>query len=177
MKVWINALAFQLIWFAIALGAAHGRVWIGALLLAAWLPVHFRWSACRRDDLVLALLLAAGGPLVDTALMHAGLIAYQGAPLPGGLAPAWLAALWLNFALTLNHSLRWIGSHPALAALFGAAGGPLSYWAGQRLGAVHLATPVWQPLLALGAIWTLTMLALARMQRAREALRAAQSAL
>jgi non-ribosomal peptide synthetase component F len=50
-----------------------------------------------------------------------------------------MVALWAMFATTLNVSLRALRARPWLAAALGAAGGPLAYYAGARLGALQLA--------------------------------------
>ena len=59
----------------------------------------------------------------------------------GGFAPSWILALWLGFALTVNHSLGWLQEKPWLAALLAALFAPVSYLAGERLGAVTVANP------------------------------------
>ena len=46
--------------------------------------------------------------------------------------------LWALFASTLNISLNWLKKYTLLAYLLGAVSGPLCYWAGERLGALHL---------------------------------------
>jgi hypothetical protein len=45
--------------------------------------------------------------------------------------------MWLSFATTLNVSLRWLRKRLWTAAGFGAIGGPVSYFAGQQLGALQ----------------------------------------
>jgi sigma54-dependent transcription regulator len=49
-----------------------------------------------------------------------------------------MVALWLNFAATLNVSLAWLRGHYALAAAFGAVGGPLAYYGGAKMGATEV---------------------------------------
>jgi hypothetical protein len=67
-----------------------------------------------------------------------------------------MLSLWLAFATTLNHSLRWLTCRPVAAALAGALGGPLAYLAGAKLGALTLATPaITLPFIAM--LWTLAM--------------------
>jgi hypothetical protein len=63
-----------------------------------------------------------------------------------------MIGLWLNFAATLNQSLGWLHGRPLLAALFGAAGGPLAYYGGARLGATE-ALPGAGGLLLLAVGW------------------------
>lgn len=157
MNALINASAFQVLWAAIVLSAAHGIDLLGAALLLAWLPMHARLSRVARTDLALFLVLALAGPLLDTLLEQLGWIRFSGMRLHPALAPLWLAALWGNFALTLNHSLRPVLERPALAILLGAIGGPLAYWAGARFGIAEFLAPQYRGLLALALIWASVM--------------------
>jgi len=51
------------------------------------------------------------------------------------LSPAWMWALWVLVASTINGSLSWLKGKPILGAILGAIAGPLSYEAGMKLGA------------------------------------------
>jgi hypothetical protein len=76
----------------------------------------------------------------------------------------WLVILWALFATTLNSSLRALQSRPWIAAALGAAGGPLAYYAGARLGALQFLEPA-AMLAALALGWALAtplLLSLAR---------------
>jgi len=42
----------------------------------------------------------------------------------------------VNLATTLNVSMAWLRGRYALAAIFGAFGGPLAYYSGAKLGAM-----------------------------------------
>jgi len=80
------------------------------------------------------------------------------------MAPPWILGLWALFATTLNVSLNWLKGRWLVAALLGGIAGPLSYWAGARLGAVVLVEPV-PALVALSIGWAILMpllMALAR---------------
>ncbi|OOO03426.1 MAG: hypothetical protein USCGTAYLOR_00317 [Chromatiales bacterium USCg_Taylor] len=97
------------------------------------------------------LAAAAMGSLWDSILVALGWFDY-GSPF----APYWIVALWMVFATTLNVSLRWLKSRYLLGAMFGAVGGPLAYYAGEKLGAFTYA----DPLISLGAQavgWALLM--------------------
>lgn len=165
----VNFSAFQLLWFSIVWGAARGLDWLGLALLLAWLPLHLRLSQTARSDLSLFFMLGLLGPVLDTALIQAELVQFQGMGPFRGYAPFWMMALWANFALTLNHSLHWISRNTALATAFGALGGPLAYYAGARMGAAELAEPVWRPLLALAILWGITLAILGLFVRDDEA--------
>jgi hypothetical protein len=152
MTVALNFVAFQLGWFACVLGAAHGWPWAGtgvALAIVAW---HVARAERPRGELLLVLVAAAIGAAWDSALALAGWIRYPAGALIEGTAPHWIVALWMLFATTLNLSLAWLKRSAVLAAVFGAAGGPLAYWAGERLGALTLAEPA-VALFALAAGW------------------------
>ena len=54
-------------------------------------------------------------------------------------------------------SLRSVVTRPVLAVLFGAAGGPIAFLAGERLGAVTLLPPLAQSLLRLSMSWAIAL--------------------
>lgn len=177
MKAWLpNALAFQVVWFAAVGGAGRGWWWCGPLALAVFAAWQLAPSRRARGDASLALVAGAGGYLVDSGWVWSGLMTFA-APVPAGMAPAWIVSLWVAYALTLNHSLAGLKAHPAWAALLGAAGGPLAYGVAEHAWqAVALARPAWMPLLALSVAWGLltpTLLCLAaRWEHARPRLMA-----
>jgi hypothetical protein len=160
----INVIAFQAGWFACVLGAAAGHAWVGPVVVGAALALHFARAARAGAEVRLALSALAIGLAWDGALLHLGLLAFT-APGPIEAAPPpWMLALWPLFASTLNVSLRWLHARPVAAAILGAVSGPLSYWAGARLGALALPDPgIALALLAAGwAAITPLLLALAR---------------
>ena len=142
MPMIANFIAFQLGWFAVALGAANGLPWAGTaavLVIIAW---HLRHAVRPRAELVLVLSAAAIGALWDSALAALGLVVFPNGTLVEGTAPHWMIALWMLFATTLNVSLAWLKRNLLLAALFGAVGGPLAYFGGVKLGALAIPQPV-----------------------------------
>ena len=138
MSVWNagNALLFQGAWFACVLGGARDTSLWGALVLALLAgSVLLREHAGR--DLTLAACAAAAGFLLDTLWIHAGVLDYHGARL----APPWIVMLWVGVALTVNHSLSLFHARPLLGGALAGAAAPLSYLAGERLGAVVVPEP------------------------------------
>jgi hypothetical protein len=134
----VNFFGFQSVWFLSLFGAGTQRSWLGAVALAAFTLWHFSTAANPRADLVLVAVACAVGFIVDTAFIQAHLLAYA-EPLPfAAVAPYWILGMWINFALTLNGSMRWLHGRYLLAAGLGAIGGPLAYMAGVRLGAAEL---------------------------------------
>lgn len=104
-------------------------------------------------------LLAAGllGSATDSLLALAGLFSFLPGPLSAWISPPWLLFLWMAFGSTLPRSLAWLGDSPRLAAGLGAAGGPLSYYAGAELGAVRLTEPAGTSLLVLACVWAILL--------------------
>ncbi len=152
-----NFAAYQLAWFAVLIGAARGVAWAGAALALLVAAAHL---ALRRDPRELRLmgLAAIIGVLIDSTLALSGQVRFAAA-WPGEFAPYWMLSLWIVFATTLNHSLRWLMVRPLAAGIGGAIGGPLAYLAGERLGALDIATPATAlPLIAL--LWTAAMVTL-----------------
>ena len=150
----LNAVGFQLVWVACVGGAGSGRWWLGPLAVLGFAGWHFARSTCRAADARVALVAVGLGSVFDAALKAADLLAYA-APGPWVIvAPAWILSLWLGFALTLNHSLRWMQGRPVVAALFGGIGGPLSYWMGERAwGAVTWNASLPVVLAVLAVLW------------------------
>lgn len=151
-----NIVLFQLTWLACVAGAAAGHWWLGPLALVGFAIWQLSVSHARTVDLKLMLIAAALGMVVDSALVIFGLLSFA-SPWPwSSLAPAWIIALWMAFALTLNHSLAGLRDRPGLAALFGLFGGPLAYWIAVVVwgGAEFTAAPT-LVLTVLGLIWAL----------------------
>ena len=155
-----NFLSLQAGWFACVLGAAHGREWIGPAVALGLFALHLSRHGAPRAELRLALLVTPLGWAVDSAQRAAGWIDYAGWSPLDVLAPLWIAGLWVLFATTFGSSLAWLVGRPWLAFAFGAVGGPLSYLAAERLGAVALGPDLGTSLAGLAVTWGLAMPAL-----------------
>lgn len=160
----LNLLAFQIGWWAVVLSAAAGMPMLGMAVVAALLIRHLRRVRRGPGEARLIMLTALIGLLLESLLQASGWVGYAGDRAAPWLAPLWLAALWANFAMTLNVSLAALRDHPALATVLGAVGGPIAYWGGAELGAMRFVEPV-ASLATLALAWALLtplLLALAR---------------
>jgi len=157
-----NVLGFQIVWMASVGGAAHGWWWLGPAALAAFAAMQLKLSRQRRADTILMLGSAVLGFGIDTLWVQAGWLDFR-SPLPWpSAAPIWIVAMWMGFALTLNHSLAALKTRPLLAVMLGLLGGPLAYYAAERAwGAVTIA-PSPAPYVALAIAWGLLTPALLR---------------
>lgn len=137
MQILINFVAFKIGWLACVLGGAHGLPLLGTGIALLIVGAHVVTSARPRNELMLVLIAGAIGAVFDSALAASGLLIYSSGTLFAGTAPYWIIAMWLLFATLLNKSLRWLHGKTLAAAIVGAAGGPLAFYAGHRLGAVE----------------------------------------
>ncbi|WAT13927.1 DUF2878 domain-containing protein [Xanthomonas fragariae] len=154
MKQLGNYLGLQVLWLVAVSAAAHARIWPTLLVLALF-ALYQLWPSRRAPgDVQLMIAALSLGLLLDTTLAAGNWVRYA-APWPGTLlAPAWILALWLGFALTLNHSLATVMQRPWLAVVLGAIFGPFSYWLAQRSWhAVQLLPPHPHAAIAIGIGW------------------------
>jgi len=161
MRFWANLVGYQLVWFGVVIFAALGLPWLSVSLAAVFALGQWQLSRQRVSDGRLLACAVALGIVLDGSLAGSGLLRYA-SPSPALLAPAWILALWAAFAMTLNHSMTFLRGRPAVAAAFGAVGGPLAYAGAARgFDAVAFADPAWPAVLALGIGWASAMALLA----------------
>ena len=107
MRLWINAIGFQLGWWACVLGVAHDLQ--GPAMACAVILIVAHLCTCRhaKEEAVLMGAVVLLGVVMDSALQSTGIITFHGWQVLG-LSPVWLWLIWALFALTLNHSLAWL---------------------------------------------------------------------
>lgn len=136
-----NFLLFQLVWFSCVLGAANGLPQLSIISLSAFLLIHFYYTDQLNADMLIVALCVSLGLVLDGLWIYLGYVSYlhmSFSPVP----PYWLLCLWVAFALTINHSMSWMQKRYWLAFIAGGLFGPLSYLAGERLGAMQWQQPV-----------------------------------
>lgn len=157
--LWINALAYQCVWFAAVIGAGRGLWWPGVAAAALFIAAQLRVSRERGADLRLMLAALACGVALDGILAASGLARYAAtADALSAAAPPWLLAIWASFALTLRRSLGVLLDRPLAAWCVGAIGGPLAYLGAARgWGAIVFAAPLLPALIALATGWSVAL--------------------
>jgi hypothetical protein len=135
----LNALLFQLGWFACVLGGTP----VAQVFLPLYLVVHFTWISTDPREWRFTALVVLLGCALDAIAVSAGVFTFEGS----SFLPFWLVALWVLFATLVPHGLSWLQGRLWLAAAAGAAGGTLSYVAGLRLGVAEA------PVLPLAVGW------------------------
>ncbi len=156
----INYAFYQVGWFACVLGGASHRPWTGLLIAVILIGVHLTLSLERSLEARLLVVATVVGAVVEMVQIAAGTYRFTSGTANDALPPPWLLAMWAQLATTFRFSLRWVITRPVSAALFGAAGGPIAFLAGERLGAVTLLPPLTLGLLRLSMSWAIALVVL-----------------
>ena len=109
---------------------------LGTAVIGIAVAVHLWQSDEPRDELLLLALAAAVGFVWESLLVYAGIVEYGPNTALAATAPYWIVAMWVLFATTLNVGMRWLRKNLLVASLFGGLGGPMSFLAGEKAGAV-----------------------------------------
>jgi len=151
-----NFVIFEAAWFACILGVAHGMPLWGTAAVVAAIAWHVAISARPTTELALVGLLCAIGLVAESLVVAQGHVAYPAGQPVAWLAPYWMVALWGEFAIALNVTLRWLKGRPLLALVLGAVFGPLSFLGGVRLGGARFVDTA-PALVTLACMWAVLM--------------------
>jgi hypothetical protein len=155
-RIAVNILGHQLAWWACVLSARADAASIGLGVAVCVVAFHLIVSPARRFELWFVPVAAALGYAADTMSTLLGALQFPVQPFAGLPTPLWIAGLWLAFATTIHTSFSWLYSRLKVAAILGAASGPLAYAAGAALGVVTLPRPV-VSVFVLGVLWGTTL--------------------
>lgn len=131
-KLIVNAIAFQIVWFICVQGNNLNAA-LAAIVLLSLHQLMFKLELKTWPVLIGFSLL---GFLGDSALAKIFQLDYSDHLDP--LAPLWLLFLWLSFATTANHSMKWLFSSPYLTVFVAIFIVPISYLVGIKLSASTL---------------------------------------
>jgi len=157
----LNIVGFQAVWLLCVYGAGQDYCLPGIAAAIAFAAASLAFSPEPRKDMQTLALGLPLGALMDTLLLQTGILKFSHCAPFTGFAPVWILALWLGFALTLNHSLKRIYAHPLPLFLFGFIGAPVAYFiAAYRFDAMRLESDYVTGFLAIGLVWGLGLIAL-----------------
>jgi Protein of unknown function (DUF2878) len=150
----LNIIGFQAVWLVSVIGAGRGFWWPGLAVAVVFASLTLAYSPQRHRDLRTLGIALPIGFVMDSILVQSQCLQFASPyPVPG-LAPLWIMALWLGFALTLNHSLSSIYRKAVPTFLFGLLGGPLAYGiATLRFEAMAVQGSTVQCALWIGLVW------------------------
>lgn len=171
----VNFVGYQLLWAAAVYGAARG--WPEAAWAVLVPMVFFSSLFSRRwhDDLRMLLAGAVACLIFEPLWLAPSYIHYVNWS-HHWVAPGWIWALWLGFAVSFNYCLGWLRQRLWLAALFGAVGGVISVTVGARIGAASMPHGWWALALSYGFGWLVAVPILAGLSRFLETVRADREA-
>ena len=151
---WGAVAVFQVVWLACAWSASHGHPAVGMIAAVLAATVHVARAPAPVPTLIALVACGTLGFVAESLLVAAGLVQYA-SPWPSvAVAPAWVAALWLAFGTTLEATRRLLQPLPlAAVTVVGACVGPLSYVAGERLGALRFGAPLPTVLMGIAGVW------------------------
>ena len=145
-----NIFGFQLSWWGCVLGVKYDMVYLGPVLMATFLILHFTYISSNYSEIKLIILFGLAGTLIDTSIAFFRVLEYNGTYTQDTLiAPLWITSMWCGFSATVNHSLAWLKKRYFASIVLGAFSGPLSYLAGVKFGAIHFIS---SPVISLGII-------------------------
>ena len=150
-RLWINIASFQIVWFV---SVVYGDM-LAMIFTSIALLIHARWVMQHQNEWLLIVAITILGLLWDGLMSWTGVLIFE--PSSSIFIPLWLICLWALFASTLSHALAWLRQRLLISAILGAIFGPFSYWAGTRLSATELGSPLQQSLLILAIGWMFIM--------------------
>lgn len=153
VKLLINGLGFQAAWWACVLGVMFGVPLAGPAAMLLFLIIHSTRVSNISNEW--KFIIAAGilGTAVDSALAYSGVIKYFGGWSQGIPAPLWISAMWMGFAATLFHALKWMRRSNIIGILMGVIFGPLSYYTGVKMGVLEFPFSTPLALIVLAMVW------------------------
>lgn len=147
--MFINAICFNIAWFGCVL---IGNAFVPVVLV--WLITHLYVCEHKNSEFLFVILVTAFGTLLDSTLMHINVFMFKD---QSTIVPLWLIFIWLSFALTLNGYLAFLQKTVVLQVLSGFILAPLSYLAGNALGAVQFGYSAGVTLFILSVCWSILL--------------------
>ncbi len=153
----MNVVFFYICWFGCILGAASQHMQLALITTMLCVAVHLllhrkRWGT----ELKICLVTMLVGSCLDAIVPLLGIVRFASAePSWVPSYPMWMSFLWLGFGTTLTVSMAWLQRSMLLSIVFGFFGGPLSFIAAEKLGALVITEvyPMQSSLLVIGCLW------------------------
>jgi hypothetical protein len=153
----VNMTLYLAGWFAMVLGSAGGRPWTGAVVGLGLLTVHIAMARERGPEIVTILAIGILGTVTDSAQAFAGIFVFESGYWSYWVIPFWITVMWMQLATLFHFTLRWLSRRYLLSAAFGAVGGPVALFIGERLGGVIFPMGTRHSLLTLSVVWAVIL--------------------
>lgn len=156
----IHFFAYNLTWSLCIVFAAMGSAWGGPLVAVITVSIQLIWQHYYVKDtrhlLFMMSTMIMLGTLVDTLLLHSGLMIFKANPFAPLLSPPWMIALWFSFSITFYATLQFIFRYYLVLAILALPGFAFAYYVGVLLGAAifpYGSTSAW----LVGFIWAVLL--------------------
>ena len=153
----LNYAQYQIGWLIIVISASWAQPWLGMALALTLVCGHILLCRTRGVEFTLVILTGSIGLLVDSVNAMLGVLSFSTGTVDFMPCPPWIVVMWMQFATTFRHCLRWLVGRPGLTALCGAVGGPLAYVLGTQFGVVSMGPPMILSLGILALVWAITL--------------------
>lgn len=144
---------FDFVWLAAVLGRERW-LWMTALLIALMFAATPKLLWRQRWSLLFLVVL---GCLIELATVKFGVIRFTGTDW----IPLWLILLWVGFSGMALVVFDYLNRRFVIAGLLGAIFGPITYFAGERLGAAELQINFLPALVVYSLFWCVMMVIIA----------------
>jgi hypothetical protein len=153
----MNVVFFYICWFGCILGAAGQHMQLALMTTIMCVGVHLllhrrQWTT----ELKICVMTMLVGSCLDAIVPLLGVVHFASAePSWFPSYPVWMSFLWLGFGTTLTVSMAWLQRSILLSIVFGFFGGPLSFIAAEKLGALVVTDTysMQTSLLVIGCVW------------------------
>jgi hypothetical protein len=162
-KLLLNLVFFQVSWWSYFYCAYSGNNLGTGVVFLLYSLLHFQFvSEHRMRDFKLMLILGILGYLTDLFIFEGLLFSMQHKSF---VSTFWLFGMWWGFISSLPYGLKKILRQPVTAGILGALFGPISYWAGEKVGVLAYFRPLWLYYGAHGLFWGLCLYGFSRLEK------------
>lgn len=159
MKKLFNIIAFQACWWICVIFASSKMSYVGPLAMLLYLFCHFLFVSKNVNEYKFIFLVGLVGTFFDSLFIIFNIFHYSSSyTLVTFIVPTWITSMWIGFATTINHSLKWIKNNYFLAFIMGFIFGPLSYLTGEKFGAIQFNVSLSFSLFLLAFCWGIVMI-------------------
>lgn len=156
LVTFMHIIAFCAVGFMCAWTAAQGYWWASIWVGIPLLFLQFLWQvSAERNALPLLnfmLILAIAGTVMDTLLMHLGVVDFRTNGFLPYTSPPWMMILWLECGLFLYALFRPLWGQPFLLGFIAFIGFPALYWGLLKFSVVSLSNTEWA-FVTIAVIW------------------------
>lgn len=148
----LNIILYQLVWFGCVF--FQDKFLLPGVVL---IVLHLLLCKDKSQELAVVAYCASMGLVMDATLTLVGIFEFTATPsfLP---IPLWLILIWVGFAGTLRHGLRFFMERPLLALSAAAIGAPFIYHTASRFGAVSFPVGPVVTGVVVSAVWFFLMM-------------------